>query len=96
VGLDRSPADAARAAEYDAGPYAGFADQVRTAFAAIVPKDADVSPVADPIVKWSIRHLAGGRCVCTSIRPRMVRRSSTLYPTVSVPSCFAGSGSAIC
>jgi NAD(P)-dependent dehydrogenase (short-subunit alcohol dehydrogenase family) len=46
-----SPADTARAAEYDAGPYAGFADQVRTGFAAIVPKDADVSAVADAIVK---------------------------------------------
>jgi NAD(P)-dependent dehydrogenase (short-subunit alcohol dehydrogenase family) len=46
-----SPADKARVAEYDAGPYAGFADQVRNGFAAIVPPDADVSAVADAIVK---------------------------------------------
>jgi NAD(P)-dependent dehydrogenase (short-subunit alcohol dehydrogenase family) len=45
------PADQARAAEYEAGPYAGFAEQVRKGFAAIVPPDADVSAVADAIVK---------------------------------------------
>lgn len=45
------PADQARVAEYDAGPYAGFADQVRKGFSAIVPADADVSAVADAIVK---------------------------------------------
>jgi NAD(P)-dependent dehydrogenase (short-subunit alcohol dehydrogenase family) len=46
-----SPADKARAAEYDAGPYAGFADQVLKGFASIVPADADVSVVAEAIVK---------------------------------------------
>ena len=46
-----SPDDKARAAEYEAGPYAGFADQVRRGFASIVPADADVSAVADAIVK---------------------------------------------
>ena len=46
-----SPADKARAAEYEAGPYAGFADQVLKGFASIVPADADVSAVADAIVK---------------------------------------------
>lgn len=45
------PADAARAAEYEAGPYAGFGEQVQKAFAAIVPEDADVAAVADAIVK---------------------------------------------
>jgi NAD(P)-dependent dehydrogenase (short-subunit alcohol dehydrogenase family) len=44
------PADAARAAEYEAGPYAGFGEQVQKAFAAIVPPDADASAVADAIV----------------------------------------------
>jgi NAD(P)-dependent dehydrogenase (short-subunit alcohol dehydrogenase family) len=44
------PADAARAAEYEAGPYAGFGDEVQKAFAAIVPADADASDVADAIV----------------------------------------------
>jgi NAD(P)-dependent dehydrogenase (short-subunit alcohol dehydrogenase family) len=46
-----APADGARAAEYEAGPYAGFGEQVREGFAAIVPPDADVSAVADAIVK---------------------------------------------
>lgn len=45
-----SPADKARAAEYEAGPYAGFADEVRKGFASIVPADADVSAVAEAIV----------------------------------------------
>ena len=44
------PADEARVAEYEAGPYAGFGEQVQTAFAAIVPPDADASAVADAIV----------------------------------------------
>lgn len=46
-----SPDDKARAAEYEAGPYAGFADQVLKGFASIVPADADVSAVAEAIVK---------------------------------------------
>jgi NAD(P)-dependent dehydrogenase (short-subunit alcohol dehydrogenase family) len=46
-----TPADAARAAEYEAGPYAGFGDEVQRAFAAIVPADADAALVADAIVK---------------------------------------------
>jgi NAD(P)-dependent dehydrogenase (short-subunit alcohol dehydrogenase family) len=45
------PADAARLAEYEAGPYKGFGEAVQTAFAAIVPEDADVSGVADAIVE---------------------------------------------
>jgi NAD(P)-dependent dehydrogenase (short-subunit alcohol dehydrogenase family) len=44
------PADTARIAEYEAGPYAGFGDEVQKAFAAIVPPDADASAVADAIV----------------------------------------------
>jgi NAD(P)-dependent dehydrogenase (short-subunit alcohol dehydrogenase family) len=46
-----SPDDKARAAEYEAGPYAGFTDQVLKGFASIVPADAEVSAVADAIVK---------------------------------------------
>jgi NAD(P)-dependent dehydrogenase (short-subunit alcohol dehydrogenase family) len=44
------PADAGRVAEYEAGPYNGFAEQVQKAFAAIVPPDADASAVAEAIV----------------------------------------------
>jgi len=43
------PADEARLAEYEAGPYAGFGEQVQQAFAAIVPEDAEPSPVARKI-----------------------------------------------
>jgi NAD(P)-dependent dehydrogenase (short-subunit alcohol dehydrogenase family) len=46
-----TPGDKARAAEYEAGPYTGFADQVLKGFASIVPPDADVSEVADAIVE---------------------------------------------
>jgi NAD(P)-dependent dehydrogenase (short-subunit alcohol dehydrogenase family) len=44
------PADEARAAAYEAGPYAGFGEQVQKAFAEIVPPDAEASVVADAIV----------------------------------------------
>jgi hypothetical protein len=45
-----SPNDKERAAEYEAGPYAGFVDQVLKGFGSIVPPDADVSAVAEAIV----------------------------------------------
>jgi hypothetical protein len=46
-----SPLDEARVAEYEAGPYKGFGAQIRNAFAAIVPPEADASSVADAIVR---------------------------------------------
>jgi NAD(P)-dependent dehydrogenase (short-subunit alcohol dehydrogenase family) len=45
------PGDAARAAEYEAGPTKGLGDQIQKAFGAIVPAEADPSVVADAIVK---------------------------------------------
>ena len=45
------PEDQARVAEYEAGPYKGFADQVMKGLASIAPPDADVSAVAAAIVK---------------------------------------------
>src|SRR5712672_870518 len=45
-----SPADKARAAEYEAGPYKGFGDDVLRGFSSIVPPDADASAVAEAIV----------------------------------------------
>lgn len=45
------PADQARVAEYEAGPYKNFAADVQKAFAAIVPDDADPSGVATLIVE---------------------------------------------
>ena len=45
------PADKERVAEYEAGPYKGFAEDVMTGFASIVPADADASAVGEAIVK---------------------------------------------
>jgi NAD(P)-dependent dehydrogenase (short-subunit alcohol dehydrogenase family) len=54
------PADARRAAEYEAGPYAGFAERIQAAFAAIVPEDADPAAVAAAVV-GIVAAPAGGR-----------------------------------
>ena len=45
------PADDARVAEYEAGPYANYGDKIMKAFAAIVPPDADSAAVGDAIAK---------------------------------------------
>jgi NAD(P)-dependent dehydrogenase (short-subunit alcohol dehydrogenase family) len=45
------PADTARAAEYNVGPYANYAKKIMEAFAAIVPADADAAAVGDAIAK---------------------------------------------
>jgi NAD(P)-dependent dehydrogenase (short-subunit alcohol dehydrogenase family) len=44
------PADSARAAEYDTGPYAGVAEKALGGLAALEPADADVGDVAKAIV----------------------------------------------
>jgi len=46
-----SPADKERVGEYEAGPYKGFADDIMKGFTSIVPPEADVSAVAEAIVK---------------------------------------------
>jgi NAD(P)-dependent dehydrogenase (short-subunit alcohol dehydrogenase family) len=46
-----SPADKVRAAEYDAGPYAGVPEQALKGLASLEPADADVSAVAEAIVR---------------------------------------------
>jgi NAD(P)-dependent dehydrogenase (short-subunit alcohol dehydrogenase family) len=45
-----SPSDTARAAEYEAGPYAGVPDKALKGLAALEPADADPSEVARAIV----------------------------------------------
>src|ERR1700716_1836846 len=45
-----TPADKARVAEYEAGPYKGYGKKIQEAFAAIVPPDADAGKVAEAIV----------------------------------------------
>jgi NAD(P)-dependent dehydrogenase (short-subunit alcohol dehydrogenase family) len=46
-----SPADKARAAEYDEGPYAGLPDQTLKGLASLEPADADAGAVAEAIVR---------------------------------------------
>ncbi|WP_321912005.1 MULTISPECIES: SDR family oxidoreductase [unclassified Paraburkholderia] len=46
-----SPEDKGVVAAYEAGPYAGFGEQIQKAFAAIVPPEADVGLVAEAIVE---------------------------------------------
>ncbi|QCI67092.1 SDR family oxidoreductase [Phreatobacter stygius] len=46
-----APSDAARAAEYRTGPYAGVADQALKGLAALEPADADPAEVARAIVR---------------------------------------------
>lgn len=45
------PADTARVAEYDAGPYAGIADKALKGLAGLEPADADPAEVARQIVR---------------------------------------------
>jgi NAD(P)-dependent dehydrogenase (short-subunit alcohol dehydrogenase family) len=45
------PADAARAGEYDRGPYAGLADQALRGLASLEPADADAGEVAEAIAR---------------------------------------------
>ena len=45
------PADVARAAEYDDGPYAGLPEQSLKGLSSLEPADADVGAVAEAIVK---------------------------------------------
>lgn len=45
------PDDQECAAAYDDGPYAGYADKIKAAFAAIVPDDADPALVAQEVVR---------------------------------------------
>src|SRR5438094_823892 len=65
-----TPADKARIAEYEAGPYKGYGKKVQEAFAAIVPDDADVGAVAEAIVKVVDAPLGSARFAFISIPPR--------------------------
>jgi len=54
-----SPDDNARVAEYEAGPYARFGEQMLKAFSSIVPADADVSTVAPHRGEFGLSFLDG-------------------------------------
>ena len=47
----RTPADTARAAKYETGPYAGLADKALKGLASLEPADADPDEVARAIVR---------------------------------------------
>jgi len=51
VGHSGAPADSARAAEYETGPYAGIADKALKGLASLEPADADPAEVARAIVR---------------------------------------------
>ncbi len=63
-----SPADQARAAEYNEGPYAGVPDQALKGLAALEPADADVGEVANAIVEI-VDMPSGTRPFCRHIDP---------------------------
>ncbi|SFC87745.1 SDR family oxidoreductase [Collimonas sp. OK412] len=63
-----APADKARAAEYDNGPYAGVPQQALQGLAALEPADADAGSVADAIVEV-IGMPFGSRPLRTHIDP---------------------------
>lgn len=62
------PADKTRVAEYESGPYQGFAEDVMKGFASIVPPDADASAVGEAIVKL-VDTPFGQRPFCVHIDP---------------------------
>jgi hypothetical protein len=65
-----APADKARAAEYEPGPYKDFADDVLKDFASIVPPEADVSQSRTRSSSWSIPRSANDLSGCTLARLR--------------------------
>ena len=89
-----SPDDCARAAEYEAGPYAGFADQV------LRGSPPSCQPMRMSLrsrtlsSRWSIPPSASDLFGCTSTRRRTARKLSMQFWTVSAPSFFVGSASA--
>ena len=91
-----SPEDKARVAEYEAGPYKGFADDVLKGFASIVRTDAMSRGLRTRSSKWSIPPLASDPSVCTMTRRRTVRKWSIWFRIGSVPSFFVGSASRTC
>ena len=90
------PADKARLAEYEAGPYQGFGEQVQEAFAAIVPDDADVSGVADAIVEIVDMPFGQRPFPSTTIRRRAAPMSASLSSTAFGRKCCTVSACRIC
>jgi hypothetical protein len=77
------PADKARAADYEAGPYSGLARQVEEAFRKIVPEDADPGKVAGAIACIVETPFGERPFRVTSIRSMTAR----LWPSLSLTAC---------
>ena len=90
------PADAARLAEYEAGPTKGLGEEILKAFAAIVPPDADASAVSDAIVRVVDTPFGKRPSGCMSIPPRRARMSPLLSWTGCAQKCCTGSGFRTC
>jgi NAD(P)-dependent dehydrogenase (short-subunit alcohol dehydrogenase family) len=73
------PADEARVAEYEAGPYKGFGEEVLKAFAAIVPDDAEPGGVADERHHRQTMDLAEWRRVFRRALRQFPRSRFTVY-----------------
>jgi NAD(P)-dependent dehydrogenase (short-subunit alcohol dehydrogenase family) len=86
-----APADTARAAEYENGPYAGITDKALKGLASLEPADADPAEVAEAIVRWWIRRSASARSAFMSIRRRTGRKWSTPSRIGCAVKCIATS-----
>ena len=90
------PDDTAREAEYEAGPYAGFGEQLQKAFA---PSSRSMpTPRRLPLRSsmWWIRPSASGRSACISTRARTAPMSASRCSTVSAPRCCTASACRTC
>ena len=90
------PADEARLAEYEAGPYTGFGDQVQKAFGEIVRTTPTWARSPTPSSTWSPRPSARARSACTSIRRRTVPTSASLCLIARARKCCIASGCPTC
>jgi NAD(P)-dependent dehydrogenase (short-subunit alcohol dehydrogenase family) len=84
-----SPADKARVAKHEAGPYKGFADDVLKGFSSIVPPHANVEALRTPSSRWSMLPLASDRSV-QALRSNARRSGGGQYGFGSRP-CRASS-----
>ena len=86
-----APADKARVAEYEAGPYAGVADKALKGLASLNPPMPTRRKSRGRSSGWSTRRSASARSASMSIRRRMERKWSTLSPTGCAARCIATS-----
>jgi NAD(P)-dependent dehydrogenase (short-subunit alcohol dehydrogenase family) len=91
-----SPADKARAAEYNEGPYAGLPDQALKGSPRLSPPTPMRGRSPKRSFGWWACRSASGRSARTSIRRRTVPKSSTASPIASARKCSGASASRIC